>query len=135
MKHLLYLSALAIGLLTAAAPQHAAQAQTITIGRGGVQYNGYGQGYYGGYGRGYRSYGQGYGGWYSPQAQYYSSYGNGPYGYGSGNMYQYPSNGGYSYGNGTYYDGYGNSGYSGQTYGPVYSPFGVGVYSSFGNTW
>ncbi len=127
MTRLLRLSILAIGLLAAATPQNDAHAQTISIGRGGVQYNGYGQGYYGGYGRGYRGYNQGYGGWYSPRIQSYSGYGNGPYGYGTGDMYQ-PPNSGYIYGNGNYYDGYGNSGYYAQPYTPIYRPYGFGVY-------
>ena len=37
----------------------------------------------------------------------YSGYGNGPYGYGSGSAYEFPSNGGYGYGHGSYYDRYG----------------------------
>ena len=127
MTRLLCLSALAIGLFTAMASQNEAQAQTLSIGRGGVQYNGYGRGYYGGYGQGYREYGPGFN--YGPRTHAYSAYGNGPYGYGSQRVYQYHSNGGYSYGNGAYYDGYGNSGYYQQPYyAPTYRPYGFGVY-------
>ena len=115
MKRLLFLSALDVGLLTAATPQsnhaHGSVVSSL-IGRGGY-YNGYGQGYYGGYGQGYNGYGQSYG--YSPRIQMYSGYGNGPYGYGSGSAYQFPSNGGY--GNGNYYNGYGNNGYGNYGYG------------------
>lgn len=126
MTRLLCLSALAIGLFTAMTSQNEAQAQTLSIGRGGVQYNGYGRGYYGGYGQGYREYGPGFN--YGPRTHAHSAYGNGPYGYGSQRVYQYHSNGGYSYGNGAYYDGYGNSGYYQQPYAPTYRPYGFGVY-------
>ena len=135
MKRLLVLSALAIGLLPEATPQsnhaHGSVVSSL-IGRGGY-YNGYGQGYYGGYGQGYNGYGQSYG--YGPRIQTYSTYGNGPYGYGSGSAYQFQSNGGYGYDNGTYYNGYSSPGYYGQPYVPVYGPYGYGVYNSYGNRW
>ena len=126
MKRLLFLSVLAVGLFNTATPQSDAHAQSISIGRGGVQYNGYGRGYYGGYGQGYRGYGNGYE--YGPRTQSYSGYGNGPYGYGSGSAYQFRSNNGYSYGDGNYYYGYGHPGYYPQPYTPVYRPYGFGIY-------
>ena len=111
MKRLLCLSALAVGLFIAATPQnnqaHGSVVSNLVRGGG---YNGYGQGYYGGYGQGYNGYSQSYR--YGPGIQTYSGYGNGPYGYG----------------NGSYYNGYGNSGYYQQPYSPVYSPYGYGVY-------
>lgn len=128
MKRLHLLSVLAIALCGATVLPQQAQAQTLSIGRGGVQYNGYGQGHYGGYGRGHRDYDQGYHRWHSPRTQTYSGYGNGPYGYGMRNNYQFQSNGGYGYGNGNYYNGYGNSGYYSQYYTPSYSPYGFGIY-------
>ena len=148
------LSIFACGIFFAGTIQSTAQAHgpgiRVSIGRGGY-YNGYGRGYYGGYGQGYNGYGQGYNGYGQSYNGYgqgfnggygygnygYSSYGNGPYGYGAGNAYQPFSNGGYGngYGNSDYYNGYGNSGYYGQTYAPVYSPFGFGVYSAFNNGW
>ena len=128
MKRLLLLSVLAIAFCGATACPQQAQAQTLSIGRGGVHYNGYGQGYYGGYGGGYQGYDRGHQRWHSPRTQSYSTYGNGPYGYGMRNNYQYQSNGGYGYGNGNYYNGYGNSGYYNQYYTPSYSPYGFGVY-------
>lgn len=127
MKRLLCIAALAAGLFAASTPQSTAQAQTLIIGRGGVRYNGYGQGYYGGYGRGYNG--------YYPGSQYsYSNYGNGPYAYGSGSSRMFPSHGGYDYGNTAYYNGYGYSGNYGPSYVPVpvYSPYGFGVYNSYG---
>jgi hypothetical protein len=123
MRRLICLSALTVGLFAVSI----AQAQTLSIGRGGIQYNGYGQGYYGGYG-------QGYGGWHgAPRPRAYSAHGNGPYGYGSGNSYQFRNNGGYSRGNGPYYNGYGNSGYHVQPVVRVYPSYGYGVYNSYGN--
>ena len=118
------LCSLALLLFAAATSQRSAEAQQLYIGPGGVQYNGYGQGYYGGYGNGYR---------YAPRVRTYSGYGNGPYGYGSGSQYQFPTNGsGSSYqfpSNGYYNNGYYNNGYYttgtyGQYYAPVYSPYG-----------
>jgi hypothetical protein len=124
MTRLFCLSALAVGLFIAATPRSNADAQSLTIGRGGVQYNSYGRGYYGGYGRGYRRYGPEY----APRTRTYSGYGNGPYGYGSERDYQTPSQGGYRYRDGTYYNGRGPSGYYVQPYAPVYRPYGFGVY-------
>lgn len=120
MRRLLYISAFALGLFVAAAPNQAG-AQSVSIGRGGVHYNPYGRGNYGGgYGHGYGGgYGHGYGGGYAPRVRVYSGYGYGPYGYGS--------NGGYGYGNGAYYNGYGNSGYYVQPQRPVYRPYGFGI--------
>ena len=57
MKRILCLSALALALFGATPPE--AHAQFLSIGLGGVEYNGYGQGYYGGYGPQYRTYGPG----------------------------------------------------------------------------
>lgn len=128
MRRLILLSVITIALCGATALPQQAQAQTLSIGRGGVQYNGYGQGYYGGYGRGYRGHDHGHHDWHGPRTQSYSAYGNGPYGYGMRNNYQFQSNGGYGYGNGNYYNGYGNSGYYNQYYAPSYSPYGFGVY-------
>jgi hypothetical protein len=122
-----FVSLLAVGLCAAAISENSAQAQTLIIGRNGVQYNGYGQGYYGGYGQGYN------GDMYVPGANYrYSNYGNGPYGYDSRNSRMYPAYGGYNYGNTAYYNGYGYSGGYQQDYAPIYTPFGFGVYSSYG---
>lgn len=106
------LCSLALILFAAAISQRSAEAQQLYIGPGGVQYNGYGQGYYGGYRHGYR---------YAPQVRTYSGYGNGPYGYGSGSQYQFPSNGYYN--NGTYNNGY----YTSQYYAPTYNPFGFSM--------
>jgi len=47
MRRRLLLTVLAIALCGAANLPQPAQAQTLSIGRGGVQYNGYGRGYYG----------------------------------------------------------------------------------------
>ena len=80
-----------------------ADAQVISIGRGGAYYNGYGRGYYGGYGR--------------PAVRTYSGYGRGPYGYGGG------------YGRGAYYNGYGRSGVYVQPGGGFYRPFSGGYYN------
>lgn len=110
MTRNLFLTALAVGLISAATPSGSANAQTLSIGRGGVQYNGYGRGYYGGYGRGY------------VRPRVYSGYGNGPYGYG----------GSYGYGNGRYNNGYGNPGYYVQPNRNFYRPFNGG-YSGYGN--
>jgi hypothetical protein len=128
MKRRICIAALALGLLATVLPQRAVEAQTLTIGRGGVSYNGYGHGYYGGYGRGYNGYTTHYGNGYNNGGAYrggygYSGYGNGPYGYGSGRTYVNPAYGGY---------GYGNSGYYRQGFGPVYRPIGYGVYSTYG---
>lgn len=129
MKRRLFFLMLALGLFATATPQNTAQAQSPVISRGGVQYDGYGRGYYGGYGHGHS-----HGGWQGTRVRTYSGYGYGPYGYGSDNAYQYPVNSGYgygsgySYGNGNYYNGYGNSGYYVQPYAPVYRPYGFGVY-------
>lgn len=119
MKRLLYISALALGLCIAATPNDA-EAQSVVIGRGGVFYNAYGRGGYGGYG-------SGYGGGYAPPVRVYSGYGNGPYGYGS--------NGGYGYGRGAYYNGYSNPGYYVQPQVPVYRPYGYGVINNYGYGW
>lgn len=127
MKQTLCLSALVLGLIAGTVPQSSAQAQSISFGRGGVRYNAYGQGYYGGYGQGYRGYRPAYG----PRVHRYSGYGNGPYGYGSPNHYQYRSRGLYGYGDTYYYNRRGYSGYYDQTYAPVYSPIGFGVYNSY----
>ena len=100
-----------------------AKAQTLMIGPGGVQYNGYGQGYYGGYGQGYRSYGR----VYRPRVDSYTVYGNGAYGYGSGTQYQFPANGYYGNGN---YNGYTAPGFYQQSYPRAYSPYGYSYYSN-----
>ena len=123
MKRRLFFLMLALGLFATATPQNTAQAQTLVIGQGGVQYDGYGRGYYGGYGHGHR-----HGGWHGPRVRTYSGYGNGPYGYGAGNVYQYPVDNGYRHGNGTYHNGYGHRGYYVQPYAPAYRPYGFGVY-------
>lgn len=102
-----------------------AQAQLV-FGPVGVQYNGYGQGYYGGYGQGY-----GYNGRvYRPRVDSYTVYGNGPYGYGSGSQFQFPVNGNtgfYGNGNSGSY-GFGNSGYYQQGYTRTYNPYGYSYY-------
>lgn len=116
------LCSLALILFAAAISQGSADAQQIYVGPAGVQYNGYGQGYYGGYGQGYR---------FVPRVRAYSGYGNGPYGYGSGSQYQFPSNGtGSSFqfpSNGYYNNGYYTTGTYGQYYTPVYSPYGFSM--------
>lgn len=110
MRRQLFLMALAVGLMASMMPASNAVAQRVTIGRGGVHYNGYGRGYYGGYGN---------------RGRVYSGYGYGPYGYGGR---------GYGYGNGAYYNGYGNSGVYVQPVQPFYRPFGGG-YSAYGYGW
>ncbi len=100
----LLLAALAVGLFSAVNPSGTANAQGISIGRGGV-------GIYNGYGRGY------YGGGYGPGVRVYSGYGNGPYGYGAG------------YGRG-YYNGYGRAGVYVQP-GGFYRPYGGGYYNNY----
>lgn len=100
-----------------------AQAQTLVIGRGGIRYSGYGQGYYGGYG--YRPHYNGY----FPKNQYYSGYGNGPYSYGAGSSRQFPPIEQNAYGNPTLY--YGDTVYPTQPMGPVYNPYGYGHYNSY----
>jgi len=124
MSRILSITACLVALCAATMSPAIVQAQSLTIGRGGVQYNSYGRGYYGGYGNGYRgdNYGRGH------RARVYSSYGNGPYGYGSSS--RFPSN----RGNRAYYNGYGNYNY-GQTYAPVYNPYGVQIYDAYGNSW
>lgn len=102
----LLLAALAVGLFAVVNPSRSADAQVISFGRGGVHYNGYGRGYYGGYGNGGRV---------------YSGYGNGPYGYGNG------------YRQGYYNNGY-NSGVYVQPR-AFYRPFGGGYYNSYGYGW
>ena len=129
MKQLLCIVALAAGFCTAPTLQNTVQAQTLRLGLGGIQYDGYGQGYYGGYGRGYN----GYNGYYSRNQYQYSNYGNGPYGYGSGSSRMFPSNYGHNSSNTAYYNGYtGYSGYYAPSYVPVYNPYGFGVYNSYG---
>ena len=114
------------------------QAQSLYIGPGGVQYNGFGQGYYGGYGQGYGGYGQAYssgygqtyqsyGRVYAPRADSYTVYGNGPYGYGSGSQYQFPANGYYGNSN---YSGYSSPGFYRQGYSSAYSPYGFSYYGN-----
>ena len=78
------LSVLAAGLLAFASLQTAAHAQVLSIGLGGIQYNGYGPGYYNGYG--YSGYGPQYRP-FAPRAAAYSGYGNGAYAYGSAYPY------------------------------------------------
>jgi hypothetical protein len=118
----LCLSVIALALFAVAVPQGSADAQSVIIGQRGVQYNGYGRGYYGGYRPGY-----------------YNAYGNGPYGYGYSNGYrngyQYSTNPGYGYGYGPYYNGYGNAGYYGNSYYPSSNPLGYGTLNSFGISW
>jgi hypothetical protein len=97
MTRRICLTALALSLFAAAAPQHQAKAQVPVLGKlvgPGGNYNGYGQGAYRGYGPGYN----------------YSGFGNGPYGYGSGSTYHFAADGGYGYRSGTYSDGYGTVG-------------------------
>lgn len=117
---------IALSLFAAANSPSDSQAQTLSIGRGGVQYTGYGRGYYGSYGGGYRG-NPNYSNYYAPQTQVYSTYGYGPYGYGSRNRYHgaYNSHG---YGDGNYLNGYGHSGYYSQPYVNGYRPYGYGVY-------
>jgi len=114
-----YLFTFVLALFAEATLLGHAQAQTLTVGRGGVQYHEYGGGHYGGYGQGYNG--------YAPGNRGFSTYGNGPYGYGTRNGNQFPNNRGY--GNGAHYNGYGNSGSYRQSYGPVYRPYGFGIYS------
>ncbi len=85
MTRRLFVTALAIGLCALVAPPTPAVAQILSVGPGGVQYNGFGTGYYGGYGPQVRVIG--------PRGRVYSGYGNGTYGYGPGSAYQI--NGGY----------------------------------------
>lgn len=118
---------LALSLFATVALPSDVQAQSISIGRGGIRYNSYGRGYYGGYGRGYNG--------YFPGNARYSGYGYGPYGSGSGSAIIVRPGVGVGYQNGAYYNGYGSSSYYGQTYtpgyAPVYSPYGYGVYNSY----
>ena len=107
MTRLICLTALI--LFAATMSPRTVEAQQLNIGPGGVQYNGYGQGYYGGYGQGNRYYG--------PRDRVYSGYGNGPYGY--GHVRQFPANG--------YNNGYYGNRYYGPNYAPVYSPFGFSI--------
>ncbi len=127
MTRRLGLAVLAFSLFATVALQSDVQAQSITIGRGGVRYDAYGRGYYGGYGRGYNG--------YFPGNQHYSGYGYGPYGSSSGGAVIVRPRAGAQYENGAYYNGYGSSGYYGQTYtpvyAPVYSPYGYGTYNSY----
>lgn len=113
----------AVMLLTALISLETAEAQQISIGPGGFQYNSYGQGYYGGYGQGYRYYG--------PRVRTYRGYGNGPYGYGGGSQYLFPSSGtgsSFQFPSNRYYNnGYYTSGTYGQYYTPVYNPYGFSV--------
>lgn len=126
MTRRFYQLAFVFGLLAFLALENNAQAQTVFFGPSGVQYRAYGQGYYGGYGQGYRSYGRHYG----PRVDSYTVYGNGPYGYGSGSQYQFPSSG--YYGNGTsYYNGYRSPGYYPQNYVPTYNPYGFSYSNGF----
>ena len=128
MTHRLNLILLALLLAQVTLPPDTVQAQSLSIGLGGVRYNAYGQGGYGGYGRsyygspgaygGYSGYGRGYSGYFPNQYRYPSS------GYGLGNGYRLPPNSGYGYSGNSYYNGYGDSGYYSQSY----SPYGTGVY-------
>jgi hypothetical protein len=120
MKHRQFFSMLALGLFATVTLSSEAQAQTLVIGRGGVRYNAYGQGYYGGYGH------QNNG--YFPNT--YTGYGNGPYGYGSAR--QFRSFRGTNIQNGAYYNGYSTSGYHVRPQARVYSPYGYGVNSYYG---
>lgn len=111
---------LAFSLFATAALLSEVQAQSITVGGGGIRYNAYGRGYYGGYGGGYNG--------YFPGNARHQGYGNGPYGYGSGSaMFIRP---GIGYQNSEYYNGYG-SGFYNRNYTPIYSPYGYGTYSSY----
>src|SRR5947207_1345683 len=71
MMRQLCLAVLALGLCSVVTPQSQALAQLLSIGPGGVQYNGLGVGYYG------PQYGP-----VAPRVRTYSAYGNGLYGYG-----------------------------------------------------
>lgn len=128
MRRLLCITAFACGLFAATISQSTAEAQTLTIGRGGVRYNGYGRGYYGGYGRGYNNH---YRGYYRGNNGY-SGYGHGPYGYGAGPHFQNRFYRPYGYGRTIYYTGNGYPGYYGPTYVPLYSPLGFGGYNVYG---
>lgn len=75
MKRRLCLSALALGLFAVVTAP--AQAQILSIGPGGVQYNGFGVGYYG------QQYGP------ITRVRTYPVYGNGMYGYQAANGYQW----------------------------------------------
>ncbi len=134
MRRVLYIAALAIASFVTPGTSGTVSAQSLTIGRGGVQYNAYGRGYYGGYGRGYQN-NNGYYRTYRPYGQSYYGYGDDAYGYGPGNSYQSPYSNGNLYGSQSYYNGYGHSGYSNQYYTPSYSPYGVGFYTGFDNAW
>jgi len=122
----LRLWAFALTLFAATVSQ--SDAQTLGLERGELRYHPYGQGYYGGYGRGYYA---GHGPRYNadaPLSYTYSPYGNGPYMYGAppARLLTNRVN---------FYNGYSTAGYTGyyrQHYGPVYSPFGLGVYDTYG---
>lgn len=125
MTRQLCLWAFAFSLCLATALPTLAQAQTLVIGRSGIRYSGYGQGYYGGYG--YRPQYNGY----FPNNQRYSGYGNGPYSHGSGSSRQFSPVGQDIYGNPIVPNGYGYSVYPAQPVTPVYNPYGYGHYNSY----
>lgn len=124
MKRRMLFFIMALGISSLSVPDRSAQAQTLAIGRGGVRYDGYSQGYYGGNGRGNNGY-------YAGNNRY-RGYGAGPYVYGSrSGRIVTPSYRRNYYGNRPVYNGYqyaAPSGYYGQSYGP----FGSGPIISFG---
>lgn len=120
MKRRMLFFIMALGISSLSIPDSSTQAQTLVIGRGGVRYNGYGQGYYGG-NNGYYAGNNGY-----------SGYGNGPYAYGPRYARRVPTS--YRrnyYGNAPVYNGYQYAAPSGY-YAPSYGPFGSGPIISFG---
>ena len=110
MRRVLYIAALTIASFVTPDTSGTISAQSLAIGRGGVQYKSYGRGYCGGYGRGYQNNNRYYR-TYRPYSQPYYGYGEGDYGYGSGNSHQSPYSNGNVYGNQSYYNEYGNSVY------------------------
>ena len=127
MTRLIGVLFLTLALTAVAIPPSSADAQWVTVSRPGIQYNGYGQGYYGGYGRQYS--------YYAPANRSYSAYGNGAYLYGTQTALPLPNAALYGYGTRTYYDGYGYPANYGQYSGRTYRHFGYGRHDSFGNSW
>jgi hypothetical protein len=118
--------ACALSLFAVAVSQ--SDGQTLGLERGELRHHPYGQGYYGGYGRGYYAgHGPRYHA-YTPRGHAYSPYGKGPYMYGGPHVRPVTNRV-------NVYHGHSTAGYTGyyrQHYGPVYSPFGLGVYDTYG---
>lgn len=115
MLHRILLTAIVFACFMAASAS--CQAQTIYYNTSNIDYDDYGQGYYGGFGRRTNSMFPGS----------YSAYGNSAYNDGANSSRMFPRNryGSYSnfrYGNSTSY-------YPAPNYGQTYSPYGYSPYS------